>query len=91
MECALLRAHTSCMPEQEAETSAGLQRTVADKKTISRIVDRAIAAGHVVRTAMRLQGRNSRDKVRQLEVLVCAGVPLDRALHHEVGGYFLAH
>jgi hypothetical protein len=70
---------------QEAEVAAGLQRTVADKKTISRIADRAIAAGHVVRALMRLKGRSARDKVRQFEVLVCTGVPLDRALLDEVG------
>ena len=40
----------------------------------------------VVRTLMRLQGRRPRDKVHELEVVVCAGVPLDRALHAEVGG-----
>ena len=71
-------------PKQELEKAAGLQRTVADKKTISRIADRAVAAGHAERTLMRLQGANARDKVRTVEVLVCAGVPLNRALLAEV-------
>lgn len=75
------------MPDQVAEAAEDGGKAgavLADWRTVNRVIDRGLALGQLALVAMRLPGRRPKDRVKDLEVLLRPGTPLDSALLEEV-------
>ncbi|KAK9915548.1 hypothetical protein WJX75_000584 [Coccomyxa subellipsoidea] len=67
---------------QEAELGTGMG--LCDQRTRSRIIDRCLAAGQVLRLLVNLPGRCTKHKGFRVEVLARVGTPLDFTFLNEV-------
>lgn len=67
---------------QEAELGTGMG--LCDQRTRSRIIDRCLAAGQVLRLLVNLPGRRTKHKGFRVEVLARVGTPLDFTFLNEV-------